>query len=141
MNTTYDKLSNTNLKTIKDCIRVSTSLLYVSMLTWCWLNLMVNTECSSSTRLGKSFQSNDPSDIFSSASAKTVPLPTCSKCFAINVTPKKPDDVTIINYCIIILNKIKSWYNLNTNKINFLFYYITKKTKSAWMFSWATSKI
>ena len=37
--------------------------------------------------------------------------------------PKKPDDVTInINYYIIILNKIISEYNLNTNKINFLFY-------------------
>ena len=27
-------------------------------------------------------------------------------------------------------------YNLNTNKIYFLFYYITKKTKMAWIVSW-----
>ena len=35
----------------------------------------------------------------------------------------KPDDVTIMHFYLIILIKYK--YNINANKIYFLFYYIT----------------
>ena len=46
--------------------------------------------------------------------------------------PRNQDDGTIIQSCIIFLNK----NNFNENKIYFHFYYITKETNITWIASW-----